>query len=273
MHPVRITIGETLSETFRVFFGNLPLFWYLVTIPWIASVAIRVIGAMLASEDSFIAFALIEKAVDVIPTTMFLIAWMRAVLIGPQSIAVLPGLGWSGRETAYLTHMIKIFGITFMLIAGFALTVGSIDPASLTAGPSANPELAQRQALATPLGFGFIVSGLIALRVSYGLAATAADVAFTPRESWLYGRGNGWPIVGTLFLLLAINALVTAAAALFGLVIMRGIAGPGLGSAVVSWTFASLVAYAGAALVATAQAIMFRELCRFRAGSPLGPPP
>ena len=96
MHPVRITIGETLSETFRVFFGNLPLFWYLVTIPWIASVAIRVIGAMLASEDSFIAFALIEKAVDVIPTTMFLIAWMRAVLMARSRSQCCPD--WAGAD-------------------------------------------------------------------------------------------------------------------------------------------------------------------------------
>ena len=51
--------------------------------------------------------------------------------------------------------------------------------------------------MAAPLGFGFIVSLLLALRVSYGLAATAVDVPFSPRLSWAHGRGNAWPIIGT----------------------------------------------------------------------------
>ena len=45
-----------------------------------------------------------------------------------------------------------------------------------------------------------MVSMLLALRVSYGLAATAVDVPFSPRLSWAYGRGNGWTIIGALFL-------------------------------------------------------------------------
>ncbi len=45
-------------------------------------------------------------------------------------------------------------------------------------------EAMRREAMATPLGAGFIVSFLLALRVSFGLAASAVDLAWSPRRSW-----------------------------------------------------------------------------------------
>ena len=53
-------------------------------------------------------------------------------------------------------------GITFLLIAAFTLTVGTIDPAALGGGPI-DPELARREALAAPLGTGFIVVMIVTL--------------------------------------------------------------------------------------------------------------
>ena len=104
------------------------------------------------------------------------------MLLGPNRVERLPGLGWSPRETAYLVHLLKIGGITFVLIAAFVLTVGTMDYGALTTpGAPIDPDLARRQALAAPLGAGFMVSVLLALRVSYGLAATAVDVPFSPR--------------------------------------------------------------------------------------------
>ena len=54
------------------------------------------------------------------------------------------------------------------------------------------------------------MSALLALRVSYGLAATAVDVPFSPRLSWAYGRGNGWTIIGMLFLIFFAGAVATS---------------------------------------------------------------
>ena len=141
---------------------------------------------------------LVEKALDIVPTVMFMVAWQRLVLLGPNRVDRLPGLGWSPRETAYLVHLIKVGGITFVLIARLRPDGGPMDYGALTTpGAPIDPDVAQRQALAAPLGAGFIVSVLLALRVSYGLAATAVDVPFSPRLSWAYGRGNGWTIIGT----------------------------------------------------------------------------
>jgi hypothetical protein len=147
--------------------------------------------------------------------------------------------------------------------------VGSLDPAALTPGVPLDPETARQQAMAAPLGAGFIVSMLLALRVSYGLAGTAVDVPFSPRLSWAYSRGNAWTIIAALFLTFFASALVTAMATLVVLGLMRGVLGAQEAAAVVTWTVAILVSYAGAGVAATVQAVIFRRLLGWRDGAPL----
>ncbi|MBX9942456.1 MAG: hypothetical protein K2Y40_00110 [Reyranella sp.] len=267
MPAVKLSFGELMSESFGFFFANLRLFFHLVTIPWILSLAIRLLGAA-ANQDSVFAL-LVEKALDIVPTVMFMAAWQRVVLLGPNRVERLPGLGWSPREMAYLVHLVKVGGITFVLIAAFVLTIGTVDGAMLTPGAPVDPELARRQALAAPLGVGFMISVLLALRVSYGLAATAVDVPFAPRQSWAYSRGNGWVIVGVLFMIFFANAIVTTAATLLTLGLARGVLGADTAAAVITWTVAILVSYGGAGLVATAQAMAFRKLLGWREGAAL----
>jgi len=266
---VNLGFGEVLSESFEFFFARLRLFFHLVTVPWILSLFVRVAGAALTDESLPVVLA--EKALDVVPTVMFMVAWMRVVLLGPTRVDRLPGVGWSPRETAFLAHLLKVAGITFALIAAFTLTVGTIDPAALGGGPI-DPELARREALAAPLGTGFIVSALLALRVSYGLAATTVDVPFTPRQSWAYSRGSAWTIIGALFVIFFASAVATAIGALVPYSVLRGLLGTDMAAAVITWTVAILISYAGTAIAATAQAIIFRRLTGWRDGVPLAPP-
>jgi hypothetical protein len=259
---MRLTVGEILSESFGFFFARLGLFFHLVTIPWIISVLLRIFSALLI--DHSLTAALVEKAADVIPTTMFVVGWIRLVLLGPERIERLPGLGWSRRETAYLIHLIQVAGITFALIVAFTLTLGTIDPAALGKG-STDPDLMRREAMAAPLGTGFIASAVLALRVSFGLAATAVDVPWSPRRSWTYGRGNSWAIIASLFLILLASAVATTVALIVSLSIMRSL-GADSAAAVVAWTVAILASYGGAAVTATAQAVIFRRLTQWREG-------
>lgn len=261
---IKLSFGEVLSESFRTFFANLPVFFHLVTIPWILSLLLRIGGS--AVDDDSLPLILFEKALDVIPTVMFLVAWMRFVLLGPSRIGGLPGLGWSMRESAFLVHMLKVGGISFILLGGFVLAVGSLDPALLGGGVPLDPDTARREALAAPFGTGFMISALLALRVSFGLAATAVDIPFAPRQSWAFSRGNGWTIVGVLFIIFFAGAVATMMAALFPSSFARGL-GAYTASAIVAWTAAILVSYAGAAIAATAQAIIFRRLTGWRDGA------
>jgi hypothetical protein len=179
----------------------------------------------------------------------------------------LPGLGWSRRETAFLIHLVKVAGIPFLLIAAFILLVGAIEPAAFGT-PPASPDAVRREAIATPLGTGFIVSALLALRVSFGLAATAVDLDWSPRRSWAYGRGSSWPIIGSLFVVLFFGAVATSISVVLPLSLLQGLRADNA-AAVITWTIALLVSYAGAALLATVQAVIFRRLTNWREGVPL----
>ena len=192
---------------------------------------------------------------------------MRLVLLGPERIERLPGLGWSRRETAFLLHLLKVAGVTFALIVAFTLTVGTIDP-TMVGDAAADPDLVRREAMAAPLGIGFIVSALLALRVSFGLAATTVDLPWSPRRSWAYGRGNSWTIIGSLFVVLFTGAVATSIAVIVPLALLRNL-GADTAAAIVTWTIAILISYSSAALVATTQAVIWRRLTAWREGVPL----
>jgi hypothetical protein len=264
---VKLSFGDVLTESFGFFFTRLRLFFHLVTLPWILSIVIRIVGSTLAQES--LVAVLVEKAADVIPTVMFMVSWQRVVLLGPRPGDRLPGLGWSSRETGYLAHLIKVAGITFVLVSALMFTVGSLDPGTIGVGAPLDPELARLQTMAAPLITGFIVSMLLALRVSYGLAATAVDVPFSPRLSWAYSRGNAWTIIGALFLTFFVGAVATLVTTLVAFGLMRAVLGAQEAAAVVSWTVAILVSYGGAGLAATVQAVIFRRLLEWREGAPL----
>ncbi|MBS0220567.1 MAG: hypothetical protein JSR91_07480 [Proteobacteria bacterium] len=265
MPAARLSFGDVLSESFGFFFNNLALFFHLVTIPWVLSVLLRIVSNTIAADSLMV--VLLEKAADLIPTVMFLVAWNRATLLSPQQVD-LPGLRWSPRETALLLYLLRIAGITFVLLAAFTLTAGPIDPAALGQVPL-DPEVARREAMAAPLGTGFFISALLALRVSFGLAAAAVDVSFTPRQAWAASRGNAWPIIGALFTIFFASGVVTIIAALVPMSLVRGILDGTIGATILAWTVATLVSYGGAAVIATAQAIIFRRLTGWRNGHPL----
>ena len=267
MPALKLSFAEVLSEAFGFFFSNTRLFFHVVTIPWIMSVAIRVIGSMV-DQDLPIA-VLIEKAVDVVPTVMFMVGWQRVVLLGPNRLDRLPGTGWSPRESTYLVHLIKVAGMTFVLAGAFVFAVWPLDSSAFGTAGAVDPDSARRSALTAPLAVGFLASLLLALRVSYGLAASAVDLPFSPRLSWGYSRGNAWTIIGTLFLAYFAGAIATGLTAIIAVSLMRGLLGAQEAAAVISWTVAILVSYAGVGLSATVQAVIFRRLVGWRDGANL----
>ncbi|MBN9086214.1 MAG: hypothetical protein J0J01_04825 [Reyranella sp.] len=262
---MRLSVGEILSESFGFFFARLGLFFHLVTIPWILSLLLRI--AVWSVIEPTLMSGLVEKALDAIPATMFVVAWIRVVLLGPERVDRLPGLGWSTRETAFVGHLLQVAGITFVLLAAMLLVIGPIDPMTLGRGAT-DPEAARREAMATPLGAGFIASFLLALRVSFGLAASAVDLPWSPRRSWAYGRGNSWPIIGSLFLILLVSSVANGLAIAMSLALTHRL-GAESAIMIVTWTVSTLVSYGGTALLTTALAVIFRRLTKWREGVPL----
>jgi len=68
------------------------------------------------------------------------------------------------------------------------------------------------------------------------------------------------------------SAIATAISALVPFAVLRGLLGTDMAAAVITWTVAILVSYAGTAIAVTAQAVIFRRLTAWRDGVPLAPP-
>lgn len=261
----KLAFGDVLSESFRFFFGNLALFFRLVTVPWIMHIAIWFVVVLVG--DSSIGFVIGQKVLEVIPTVIFMTAWMRVVLLGPGRVGGVPGLGWSARETAVLVHLVKVAGMSFALVAAMMMFVGSLDPREV--GKLSPEELVRLQSYLMPLSLGALVSVVLALRVSFGIAGSAVDVPFSPRLSWVHGKGNGGTIIGVTLMLYILGNLVTAIVLLFVGSIVYGLFGRGIGALLVAWTATSLVSFAALGVLSTAQAIIFRTLLAWREGRTL----
>lgn len=233
----------------------------LATVPLLISLALQVLLRLLVEDDLHprdmarrIEPLLIKLADIAVPTTMFLVGWHRLVLLGPGGVGRLPGFGWGALETGFLLHLTAILGPMLAILA-FVYASGA-DSGLLRAGAA----------------FG-VVAAVIALRVSFGLSARALGVPWSIAASWRYGAGSGFAIVGAT----AAVGVVGSIAALLVLVLfgglLRTISDGGVGFQAAMATVFSLATYAAAAALATAQAVVFRELVRFRPGAPLAPPP
>jgi hypothetical protein len=209
------------------------------------------------------------KLVDFVPTAMFAVAWHRLVLLGPRAVVGTPGFGWTSRERGYLGQFILIAAIPITLHALFWLLMPW--PMEL---PGAGP-LPPGVESAMPVGLGFTITAIIALRLSFGLAAPSVDVAWTPNLAWRYGKGNGPTILFSLLLTMVIGLIVKAIATAILLALAVGLFGGPLtvGPWLVLTLLAETVAYVSIAPMVTVQALIFRTLTGWAPGGPLRAPP
>lgn len=263
---------DVLTQTFRLCFSNIRAFFDLALIPTIISVALM-LGARLVSDGPISPrMAGLVKLLDLIPTAMFAVGWYRWVLLGPPQASVVAGLGWSSRETGFLREFVVIFGLPIVIMGIFLVQMPD-DKMVLTPDEVRNlpPEV---RALGILVPFAF-VGALIGMRLSFGLAAPAVDERWRASLAWRYSKGNAMVALGTVF-------VVTVIGMIGGLILMsivtgivRSMIGPsgGIGALLVLNLVLATVEYFKLALVATTQAIIFRQLTGWRPGSALQQPP
>lgn len=269
-----LKFGDVLGETFQRFFGNFRAFADLSLIPMIMTAAITAAPRIVLGNEMPLGYSLgVVMLLDLVPTSMFLIGWYRLMLLGPGSVARVPGTAWTAREKRLAGHTIWIFGLPAVLMA--------ISAAHMPTGPTEMPppgskELPPGMATMAVLALPTMVTLLIGLRASFGLAACAVDAApWSPRLAWTYSRGARAATMGALFLLFVVGTMAafTIYAATSATITAAFGRPPSPGPEIVLQLAAAFAAYVKTALLATGQAIVFRELAGFRAGMPLRPPP
>jgi hypothetical protein len=269
VQPPRLFFSDLITEAFRLVTGNLRALFDIALVPTMISVALTLVGRWMSGERMEPLEAMAVKLVDFVPTAMFAVAWHRLVLLGPGAVAGTPGLGWTARERGYLGQFLLISAIPIILHALFWILLPW--PVELS-GTGALPPGVES---AMPVGLGFTITVIIALRLSFGLAAPSVDVAWTPHLSWRYGKGNGPTILFAILLMIALGTIVKMMATAFLLAMAVAMFGAplSLGPWLVVTLIAETVAYVSIAPMVTVQALIFRALTGWAPGGPLRQPP
>jgi hypothetical protein len=270
--PPSLNFPEVMTQTFRLCFSNLRAFFDLALIPTIISMVLLLGAHLLADGPASSRLIGLVKLLDLIPTAMFAVGWYRWLLIGPPQASVVAGLGWSARETGFLREFAVIFGLPIVLF-GIFLALMPDNIVALT--PNEMRELPpEMRALGILMPFAG-ASALVGMRLSFGLAAPAVDEPWRTSLAWRYSKGNAMVSLGAMFVVTAIGAI--GGVILMGLatLIVRSLVGPGadLGATVVLSLIGATLEYFRLALVATTQAVIFRQLTGWRPGTALRPPP
>jgi hypothetical protein len=269
--PPPLHFPDVMTQTFKLCFSNVRAFFDLALIPTIISVALM-IGVRLLTDGALSPQLMgIVKLLDLIPTAMFAVAWYRWVLIGPPQASVVAGLGWTSRESGFLREFLIVFGVPIVIMAIFLIQMPDempITPQEVRALP---PEI---RALGILVPFAF-VGALVGMRLSFGLAAPAVDAAWRTSMAWRYSKGNAMVSLGTVFVVTVIGMIGELILAGLAMAIVRSLLGPGagLGAALILGLILATISYFKLALVATTQAVIFRELTGWRPGAALRPPP
>jgi hypothetical protein len=270
VQPTRLVFSDLITEAFSRVTGNMRTLVDIALIPTIISVGLQLCGRWLAGDQMGPLEAMAVKLADFVPTTMFAVAWYRLVLLGPGSVGARPGFGWTARERGYLWQLLLIAAIPIVLHAFFWVMMPW--PVEM---PGPGEPLPPGVEAAMPLGFGFTVTAIIALRLSFGLVAPSVDVAWTPHLSWRYGKGNGATILFSLLLMIVVGVIVKAISMAVLLALALGMfGGPlSLGPWLVVSLLAETIAYVMIAPLVTVQALIFRSLTGWTPAGPTRQPP
>ncbi|TWT15863.1 hypothetical protein [Reyranella sp. CPCC 100927] len=269
MQPPRLIFSDLITEAFSRVTGNVRALFDIALVPTVISVGLSLAGRLVSGERMEPLEAMAIKVFDFVPTAMFAVAWYRLVLLGPQSVSSTPGFGWTVRERGYLGQLLLIAAIPIILHALFWMLMPW--PMEMPGSGQVPPDVER----AMPVGFAFTVTAIIALRLSFGLVAPSVDLAWTPRLSWRYGKGNGPTILFALLLLMVIGVIVKALTTAILLTIALGLFGAPLsiGPWLLITLVAETVAYMSIAPLVTVQALIFRALTGWAPGGPLRQPP
>jgi hypothetical protein len=238
---------------FRETWANRNVAWDMAVVPMILSFALAYGFAYGLEISAFSPAGLLLRVLDFVPTTMFLVAWQRYLMIGAEAVPGIPGLTWGTRETEYLLHYLKLAAVPLILILP-AVAGGGLDVRVLLF-----------------VGLPATIAVLLALTLAFGLTASALDLKWSLSASWQYSRGQRFTLLGILLLPSVASAFVAMLLWAVLAAIIHALAGPAdatnaFGRIAVLTLVHVVVSYATTAVTGAALAMIFRALTGHRPG-------
>ena len=207
----RLPIGQTVAAAYCAVFGHLPAFARAALVPYLISLALWVL-VLLAAGTPVVPRLLI--LLEVVPATLFAVAWHRRVLLGPGAGAPAFRPSWEARHWLFLAYSLGVTVIVYVVILLIPPAVALIF-GFLHAGQGAAMALS---GLVTFLVL-FLLVFYFWIRFAFVFAAVAVDENYGLHHAWRHSKGHAPRLMA---------ALVLAALPLMLLSMLVGAVGAGL---------------------------------------------
>ena len=168
-----LPIGKTTADAYRAVFDHFPAFARAAFVPYLISLALWTLG-LLVAESPFL--PLLLSHLDVVPGTLFAVAWHRQILLGPAAGAPAFRPSWEARHWRFLAYSLAVMAVSYVPWAFPIATLGALV---------------------------FVVFALVfyvLARFSFVFPAVAVDERYGFRHSWRHTEGHVWRLMATLVL-------------------------------------------------------------------------
>ena len=189
-----LPVADTASTVFRLLFGNFGHWLRAALIPYLVSTLLFVV--MLGGGDTPLTRILVPL-INLVPYTLFAVAWNRLVLLGPEAAA--PGLlsMWQGRHWRYYAFAV-LYSLASSALLMTMLTL--FGPGELSEGEGNAMSQAMQGAGVAGLALAIVL--YLALRLGFVFPAVSVDERYGPLDSWRHTRGQGLRMFGTVAIIL-----------------------------------------------------------------------
>ncbi len=192
-----LPIGKTVADAYRAVFGHLPAFARAAFVPYLITLALALLA--LDAESSVLPLL---GLLDVVPFTLFAVAWHRQVLLGPRAGAPAFRPSWKTRHWFFLAYSLVVDVVGLVLPAVFL---------NVTLGPLVFVMIA--------------IAFYIWIRINFVFPAVAVDERYGFRHAWRHTEGHVWRLMATIVLASLLPGLLLGTMAMTGVPINSYLAG------------------------------------------------
>lgn len=256
-----VPVGETVATAYRTVFGQLDQLARAAAVPFLFSVFLFALTPMTDSP----AVSVLLTLLNLVPHTIFAVAWHRLVLLGAQTAPASVAPAWHRRHWRFYSYALLLALMNAALLLGLQAATGGL---ALNEAGEISPD--QSASFAGAALVGLLLLFYVVMRLSFVFPAVAVDEDYRLGNAWRHTGGQGLRLM--LIVFLALTPVLLLGWTVLG-VILSALARDGVSTfdSGVAFLATSALGYLSLALSLTVVSTAFRICTGWVAAIP-GPP-
>jgi len=215
----KLRVIETAKEAYARVFGNLHLLVRAALVPFALSLALIVLSFTVPLVS---VLGYLIGILDLLPYTLFGVAWHRLTLLGPVAAAPPLRPAWARRHWRFLGYLLAVMLLFYLLAMAIILVSGQV-----LGGVEVGDSLSGLQWFVLIAAAPALLIGgpYLVLRLSFVFPATSVDEDYGLRHARTHTKGQGLRLLGaTVIVAVPMGMLIWAVSALLGALLFTGVA-------------------------------------------------